>query len=498
MIRKRYVAVCVLVLFCFFSHFAHAHTYKISLLVDTDMALDDIRAIAMLLNSDMVDIPLIVTSDGAASPQAGCRNLRTLLRYFKREDTKIAEGKALGKPAPPWRLWSEDLKWPEMNVTANKIPVSRPASEEIVKTLKSLDEGVLYLCLGPLTNLAEALTLSPEIKEKISRLIYFGAHPDDPLPGWNTTRDPDSARSVFASGLNIYSIGLPAKQLLHFDQRLYKQIEGMDTPAAHLVASIHGASTVQKLLSEKHFYVWDEMTVIYLNRPSLFKFVPTTHDSDVMSLATFKVEECHDTYLKLLGYSGDFHLRPRHSVVLNFFPSDPSVFREDVRPYVKKIIEKYGLEEWKACLLTNEFHRHLGIYSLIGAKMGIRAREILEAPFDTVRVVSFAGTAPPLSCMNDGLQVSTGASLGRGTIKISDCRPKPGAIFIHYDQKVTLKIKNEVVDKIRADIKATLEEYGGLNPEYFAHIRKLSIDYWLELDRRKIFDEFRGAVDSEE
>ena len=39
-----------------------------------------------------------------------------------------------------------------------------------------------------------------------------------------------------------------------------------------------------------------------------------------------------------------------------------------------------------------------------------------------------------------------------------------------------------------------LKEFGGLNAEYFAHIRKLSIDYWLELDRRQIFDEFIGPV----
>jgi len=489
MIRKRCVPLCVLLFFCFIAHFAHAHTYRISVLVDTDMALDDIRAIAMFLNSDMVDIPLIVTSDGAASPQVGCQNLETLLRYLKREDIKIAKGKVLGKPAPPWRLWSEDLKWLEMNVAANKIIVSRLASEEIVKTLKSLDEDILYLCLGPLTNLAEALRLGPEIKGRISRLIYYGAHPNDSLPGWNTTRDPDSARFVFDSGLEIYSMGLPEEKLLHFDQKLYKQIESMDTAAARLVAGIHRSPTVKKLLSEDHFCVWDEMTVIYLNRPSLFKFVPTVHGSDVMSLAAFKTEGIYDTYLKLLGHSADFHLSPRHSVVLKVFPGDPSHFREDVSPYVKKIIEKYGLEEWKACLLTNEFHRHLGIYSLIGAKMGIRAREILEASFDTVRVVSFAGTGPPLSCMNDGLQVSTGASLGRGTIKISNGIPQPAATFLYKDQKLTLNIKIELVDRIKTDIKAALREYGGLNPSYFAHIRKLAIDYWYDLDRKKIFDE---------
>ncbi len=213
-----------------------------------------------------------------------------------------------------------------------------------------------------------------------------------------------------------------------------------------------------------------------------------------MTLATFESEDVRNAYIKLLSYSRDFHLSARHSVVLKAFPDEPAFFRKDVSPHVRKIIAEYGLEEWKACLLTNELHRHLGIYSLIGAKMGIRAREILEAPFDTLKVVSLAGNSPPLSCMNDGLQVSTGASLGRGTIKISDGSPQPAAIFIYKNQELTLRIKKELLNRIRADIKAALKEFGGLNAEYFAHIRKLSIDYWIELDRREIFDEFTEQV----
>jgi pyrimidine-specific ribonucleoside hydrolase len=103
--------------------------------------------------------------------------------------------------------------------------------------------------------------------------------------------------------------------------------------------------------------------------------------------------------------------------------------------------------------------------------------------------VSFAGSSPPLSCMNDGLQVSTGASLGRGTIKIADGGLKPEAVFVHGSEKVTLKIKEEVLDKIKADIQRAVKTYGGLNPEYFTHIRQLSMDYWRDLDRKEIFDE---------
>ena len=136
-------------------------------------------------------------------------------------------------------------------------------------------------------------------------------------------------------------------------------------------------------MSEGHFCVWDEMSVIFLNRPSLFKFGLSDSHDHVMTLVTFETEDVRDVYLKLLHHAGDLHLSARHSVVLKAFPDEPALLREDVSPHVKKIIEKYGLEEWKACLLTNELHRHLGIYSLIGAKMGIRSLMSSSSRFDT-------------------------------------------------------------------------------------------------------------------
>ena len=47
----------------------------------------------------------------------------------------------------------------------------------------------------------------------------------------------------------------------------------------------------------------------------------------------------------------------------------------------------------------------------------------------------------------------------------------------------------DVLKKIRNDIKVGVERYGKGTPEYFAYIRKLSIRYWLFLNREEIFDE---------
>jgi len=181
-------------------------------------------------------------------------------------------------------------------------------------------------------------------------------------------------------------------------------------------------------------------------------------------------------------------IEPRPPVCLKEFPTDPSQFNDLVRPYVKQIIERHGLEKWKATLLANELHRHLGLWSIIGANMGTRAREILGAPADAMDVVSFAGYKPPWSCINDGLQVSTGSSLARGTISVVHLG-KPVAIFVYKQRQVTLKVKPGIVKTVRREIKKLSDEYGFQSERYFHELNKISVQYWLEWDREKLFEE---------
>jgi len=479
-----------LVLVFLFKGYAAAHGIGFPAIVDTDMAMDDMRAMMMILNSGTADVQLMATSDGALPPQRGARNLKAIAVFFGKGNIPVAQGRVLGGPAPPWRSWLSEVRVPE---TADKNLVEADAllaAEEISTCLRNTEGGIFYLCLGPLTNLADAIRKSPEIKRKITRVLYLGGDPESAHPGWNTLRDTESARFVFNSGLRIFSLGLPEASWLPFDGRLYGEIQKIHTPSAHLLVRVHENPKIAELLWQNHFKIWDEMIVIFLARPSAFRFVPSSSPR-VKTLVSFHKEAVLKTYVKLLGFASDFHLESREPVVLKDFPADPALFAEDLAPYVQKIVERHGFEEWKACLLTNEIHRHLGAYSLIGAKMGIRAREILEAPFDTLTVTSFAGLKPPLSCMNDGLQVATGASLGRGAIQVSKDRYEPGAIFFFGNAKLTLKLKESYASIIRDDIEAALDQYGGTTQEYFSLIRKRSLQYWLNWDRQEMFEEGR-------
>lgn len=488
--KRAHLSLAVLLLGIFFNGALplNAHQYKFPLIIDTDMGLDDTRALVMLLNRDMADIRLIVATDGAVSPAAGHKNIKTLLSLFPRLKTShitIAAGRDTGKKAPPWRQWSKDILDFGHPGTRGAKEKPVPAAQAIVDALKKRESPCVYLCLGPLTSLAAALEQDQNIKYNISRVIYYGTSPGSARVDWNTSRDPGAARKVFDSGLKIYTFSRGRVKPLTFGPVFFNKIKSLDTPASRILVKLHTHPAAAKLLAQNHFRIWDELTAIYMEQPGLFSFDHT--GDNVSKISQYEPGKIYAAYLKMLGFYADGHLREREVVVLDSFPVKPKRFKADVAPHVKKIIEKHGLEEWKACVLTNELHRHLGTYSLIGAKMGIRAREILDAPLDSVRVISYAGSNPPLSCMNDGLQVSTGASLGRGTISIADGQKRPAACFIYKDKKIVLTLKESVVRQIKNDIAAAVKKYGGVTPEYFAHIRGLSIRYWYTLDRKEIF-----------
>jgi pyrimidine-specific ribonucleoside hydrolase len=468
---------------------AEAHDVNIPMIIDTDGAVDDLRAITMLINAGMTDIRLIATSDGAVSPETGGASVMRLIGALDREDIAVAAGRELPMEPPPFRKTSENLAWPGDPGKASPAPKSaHTAAEAIAEALEAAEEkSIIYFCLGPMTNLADVLTKDPALGSRIFRVLYAGASPAADNPGWNTERDLASATAVFQSGLPIYSINIDNARRIVFDEKMYANLCARDTDAAALLCSIHDTPDIRKKISDNHMRVWDEMAIIYMNSPQYYQFRPDRNYKNVMTLADFDAEGVKSAWFRLLGHPGDFHVDAREAVVLKEFPMDSSMFREDVAPYIQDILKAHGAEEFKACLITNELHRHLGGYSLVGAKMGIHARELLGAPFDALEVVSFAGSKPPLSCINDGLQVSTGASLGRGTIVVEEAA-RPSATFIYRNTALTLTLKPYYTERIEADIAGALEQFGAVNPAYFDHIRELSIQYWIEFDRTALFE----------
>jgi pyrimidine-specific ribonucleoside hydrolase len=497
-----------LVCFLLLNTGALAHEEQTPVIVDTDMGTDDVRALALMLSSPHLKVKAIVTADGASSPDAGIRNLRCILSFLGQGEIPVAAGATLAAPPPPWREISEALGWaklpdsgdsgcPAANEAAS-VP-QRPAGHTqgagsgaaalILKTLTESDQKVSYIAIGPLTNLAEALQMDPSARSRISGIFYYGTPPDEPEPDRNTSRDIRAARAVFASGVPLYAVRLQDERLLTFDSALLEEIRKLDSPASRLISLLYEDERVKKLLLQNHFKAWDETVALYVDDPQLGTFETVGGGSPVFQLSKWEKGAARAEYIEILSRSDNQQLVPRIPVVFEAYPTDPALFQKDLRPFVSRIIALHGIEEWKAAVLTNELHRHLGIYSVLGAKMGILAREILNASLDELTVESHAGLKPPFSCLNDGLQVATGASLGRGTITVPETRnPAVEAVFVKGDKKLRLWLKDSVQDRITSDIQRAIRRYGDLTPEYFKEVRRLSFEYWGEMKRGEIFE----------
>ena len=99
------------------------------------------------------------------------------------------------------------------------------------------------------------------------------------------------------------------------------------------------------------------------------------------------------------------------------------------------------------------FHGHLGPYVVIGYKMGLIANSILGKDSFSKNVTVWTGIKPPISCIIDGIQISSGCTLGKGNISINH-ENIPKAEFINKKgQKVNISLKCEIKNEIDNFIK---------------------------------------------
>lgn len=101
--------------------------------------------------------------------------------------------------------------------------------------------------------------------------------------------------------------------------------------------------------------------------------------------------------------------------------------------------------------LAKRFHGHLGPYLVFGLRMGLKAGEVLgfEGHFD-VKVKAYVGSETPLSCLADGLQFSTGATLGKGNIELAEKgEGPPRAVFEAEGKRLEIALTEKALELTR-------------------------------------------------
>ncbi|MCM8801464.1 MAG: formylmethanofuran dehydrogenase subunit E family protein [Candidatus Omnitrophica bacterium] len=97
------------------------------------------------------------------------------------------------------------------------------------------------------------------------------------------------------------------------------------------------------------------------------------------------------------------------------------------------------------------FHGHLGPYLVLGLRAGEIALDKLKCKkYFGLRVRVFGANQKPKACLIDGLQISTGATYGKGNIKkLMGKRIKIEFVNCANLRKITLTLKDGLLKKLK-------------------------------------------------
>ncbi|TCQ08911.1 purine nucleosidase/non-specific riboncleoside hydrolase [Rhizobium sp. PP-F2F-G36] len=182
------------------------------LILDTDGGVDDAQALLMLIATDYTP-DAVTTVFGNVGLEAATRNILAVLAVAGAEvPVHMGSARPLNQPViDATDIHGEDGLGgaPRPQTTAG--PSSRDAIGFLVSTFREAaisGDKVDLLMIGPLTNLALALRLAPDIVQGIGRLTImggtvYGRGNTTPAAEFNVYADPEAAAIVFSAPLDI-------------------------------------------------------------------------------------------------------------------------------------------------------------------------------------------------------------------------------------------------------------------------------------------------------
>ncbi|MCH2169904.1 nucleoside hydrolase [Myxococcota bacterium] len=179
-------------------------------LFDTDIGsdVDDALALGLILAArDRIDLVGVTTV--ASDPALAARIASGLLGMAGRRDVEVAAGEA----APILRRHGFNAFGHEKDCLLDgpgAPVVSEPAPERIVRAAREI-AGLEIVLVGPLTNLARALALDPELPRRVAGITVMGGHIREALIGdfvapfgidYNLCIDPEASVAVLGAGFS--------------------------------------------------------------------------------------------------------------------------------------------------------------------------------------------------------------------------------------------------------------------------------------------------------
>ena len=253
-------------------------------IVDCDPGHDDAVALLLAAASPELDLRAITTVAGNGELDKVTRNALRVCTLAGIRDVPVAAGaerplvRALETAADVHgesALDGPDLPEPDVPLDP------RPAHQLIADVAAASPEPVTLIAIGPLTNVATALTRHPELAGSLREIIVMGGSTGRgnraPYAEFNIWVDPEAAEQVFTSGVPVTMVGLNLTHQAQASPEVVDRLRAVGNPAAEATVGWLSffADTYRTVYGFAGPPVHDACAVALLIDPSLVRSVET-------------------------------------------------------------------------------------------------------------------------------------------------------------------------------------------------------------------------------
>jgi inosine-uridine nucleoside N-ribohydrolase len=241
-------------------------------IMDVDTGCDD--AVAMLLagHHKATELVAVLPVHGNAPLDQTLENTLRLLTAGKLEHIPVYAGADSPLIGPIIRGSGDQivkLPFPP--------PSIRPQKQHAVNFLidyymSGEGDNTVYMPIAPLTNLALALRIEPNLKDRIPRIVTMGGSYASSFAEFNILADPEAAYIVYDSGIPIKMVGLEVTDMAEVQQPDVDKIRNLNTPWAVAAADIMDIVVdIHMKHGLKGAIVYDACAVAALIEPSVME-----------------------------------------------------------------------------------------------------------------------------------------------------------------------------------------------------------------------------------
>jgi inosine-uridine nucleoside N-ribohydrolase len=245
-VKQRHI-IFALTIFCilFFSANAFSQAAPRRVIIDTDPGTDDAMAIILALNSPEFKVEALTVVPGNVEAWQGLENALKIVSLAGRCDVIVAGGAQhpLNQKLITAQFWHGKNGLADVELPPSKCKADpRFGPDLIIEMVHKYPHEITLIPVGPLTNIALAVSKDPTIAGLVKNIVIMGGSISggnvDGAAEANIYNDPEAAQIVFNAGWMVTMVGSDVGERTLITRKYLAELQSSHGPQSDFIAKI--------------------------------------------------------------------------------------------------------------------------------------------------------------------------------------------------------------------------------------------------------------------